>query len=458
MTSEYQFLEEKLSGTAGLYATDLALIRLGRDESYWADENEPTLDRLAVFVHEYAHYLHNFSTITGVYGFLTSLRRFRLFANTVDEAGRGRGSEVLKPLEQTEYQHTTRLRTHMAGSLAMPHDLRDASREALEIVDWEFHTHSVTLVSQTEELRGVRIRIKAGDPHAQVEGKFELGAHVLSESVAWEMERVLFESQQVDLSSLESVPTWPYKFARRFLEHATGQPVDSRLVCRVVLLALQCTDPGVAFVHLAGALKDRGVRSFDEVIDAARLQCVSELTRILPGVIELLRKEIEPFAERRPLHRALTRLVDSAIQLLALRAERTFFEIEVVQKESGQALVELIKTFPPCPIIHAVDGGEEIFYLSDAEPDPVNAKSLGVTQTALQFAALHYRPNEILATDSVPPRPCRFFGSCRAPQAASAPERCSAQPWTSFDPSLTEQCWFGQGVAVTRSYRPAEGR
>jgi hypothetical protein len=451
MSSQFPLLEEQFAGAAGLYATDLALIRLGRDESYWAEGNDPTLDRLAVFVHEYAHYLHNFSTVAGIYGFVTSLRRFRLFANTVDDGGRSHGSVVLKTHELAEYQGTVRFRTHLAGALTVTRSLRVASNESLEILGWTFHDQRVDLASQAIDLRGVSIQVRAGSPNATMEEAFELGSHVLSESLAWEMERILFEAQGAELSALDRVSVWPYKFARFFLEQVTGGQVESSVVAKIALLALQSTDPGVAFVDLAAALRDRGNRSPADIVEVARQQFVSDVTRIQTAMVTSLRKEAEPFQLRTSLYRAFTSLIETAAQLLSLRLQQAFFELNAIARQDGTGLVEMIKSFPPCPIIHLTDAGEEIFYLSDAEPDPTAATNFGVAQAALQFAVPHYGPSEILPTTSVRPTACRFFGSCRAPQAMQASECCRERPWESFDPTHREQCWYGQGVAVTRS-------
>ncbi|MBX3624110.1 MAG: hypothetical protein KF892_03775 [Rhizobacter sp.] len=454
MNSSFPFLEEQFAGSAGVYSTDLALIRLGRDESYWVEENPATLDRLAVFVHEYAHYLHNFSTLAGIYGFVTSLRRLRLFSNTVDESGRSLGSGVLDPTALREYEGTMKFRVHLAGTLGLPNLFHAASLASFEIVGWDFGSQQVNLASQVMMLNSVRVRVRAGSPGAYCEESFDLGSHVLSESVAWELERILFETQKADLSVLDEVKIWPYKFARRFLEHSIGGAVDSRIVAKVVLLALQSTDPGVAFVALAGALKDRGAQSLEEVVERCRGEFAAEFASMRGAIVSDLRTEVVAFGSRKPLHRAFSDLIDTAEALLQIRSQSEFFEIDLVESPDGAALVNMIKSFPPCPIIQPGEDRDEIFYILDREPDKVAAVSLGVAQSALQFAAVHYQLHAIAPTNQVRKLSCRFYGSCGAPQTIAAPERCKEKPWESFDPTLAEQCWYGQGVAQLRS-RPS---
>lgn len=130
--------------------------------------------------------------------------------------------------------------------------------------------------------------------------------------------------------------------------------------------------------------------------------------------------------------------------------QSAFFEVDLVETPDGTALVDMIKTFPPCPIIQPGEDRDEIFYILDRDPDLAGATALGVTQSALQFAAPHFRLDKIVPTSQLARSPCRFFGSCRAPQTTSAPERCVERPWESFDAALTEQCWYGLGVAQLR--------
>ena len=45
-----------------------------------------------------------------------------------------------------------------------------------------------------------------------------LGSHALMESLAWEIERLLFETQGADLARVDSVPVFPYKICRIVFE------------------------------------------------------------------------------------------------------------------------------------------------------------------------------------------------------------------------------------------------
>jgi hypothetical protein len=103
------------STTLGIYHRNHCLIRLKQDFSFWNPDNEPTLGRLSVFVHEYFHFIHNFSTIVGLYDFVVHLRLLRPFCNTVGFDGRSMGSSVLDSEARNEIQSLLTWRNHLRG-------------------------------------------------------------------------------------------------------------------------------------------------------------------------------------------------------------------------------------------------------------------------------------------------------------------------------------------------------
>ena len=99
------------SRTLGTYKSNLALITLQREASFWIANNESTVEHWCMFAHEYAHFLHNFSTIAGLYDFVPHLRLMGLFVRTVDVNGTSHGTDAL-----TEQEEQRRLRPCMAST------------------------------------------------------------------------------------------------------------------------------------------------------------------------------------------------------------------------------------------------------------------------------------------------------------------------------------------------------
>ncbi len=116
---EERVTELLASKNLGSYARNRSLIRLGRDTSFWNADNEPSLHRLAVFLHEYLHFVHNFSTISGIYDFVVQLRLGRIYVNTTDVSGRCRGEPSLSTTSLDEVRGLLTWRKHLRGE-AMP--------------------------------------------------------------------------------------------------------------------------------------------------------------------------------------------------------------------------------------------------------------------------------------------------------------------------------------------------
>jgi hypothetical protein len=147
VVNELQLPDRQLeSGAVGYYKTNWALISLIRSRSFWVAENEPTVERLCLFAHEYAHYLHNFSTIAGLYDFIAQLRFDRLFIRTVDSSGQANGMLVLDETERAEFGTLMKWRRHLRGDIGFPFD-------------------------ETYHRRDVKIRVIAAD---RVQGVIEL--------------------------------------------------------------------------------------------------------------------------------------------------------------------------------------------------------------------------------------------------------------------------------------------
>ncbi len=444
----------------GSYVTHQAIIKLGKDASFWLDGNEPTLARLAVFLHEYAHYLHNFSTVTGVYEFILQLRCLRLFMNTVGASGTSHGDAALGVEEKNELIALGLWQRHLAGGVQdASHGLKFPQGQ-LSVDAIRTGREPISAASQKiEALWGeVDVLVKLGPKQPQPR-TIRLGSEVLMEGIAWEIERILFISQGEDTADLDArIPDYPYKLARVVFEDIAKYEPTSAHIARILLLALQSSNPGFSFLELAQKARDlhAGGTSAADVID----QLSTEMTR-LAGVqvddlvSQTLDAEIEQFRGRGPAGRGFASMVDRCKSLLKLRRDKPFFELELVEAgvERG-SLADLIKMCPPCPVIQQMGpnvGDIEYMLLSAQAFDPALQGDLGAAQGLIQFANSHIGRNLIVPTTKARGGPCRFFGACNAPFAEQKSDSCKQVPWESFSPDADAGCWYATGVAHSRA-------
>ncbi|MDP3271258.1 hypothetical protein [Limnobacter sp.] len=455
---ETPLLDEQLAATTlGTYAPNHAIIRLSQDASFWLEENEPTLDRLAVFVHEYAHYLHNFSTTSGIYGFVATLRLLALFINTVDETGKSLGASALSAEASRELAAIVDWRLHLSGSYSQPFDMARMAQTELQVVDVSRHAATIDLSVQTLSIHRVSITLaKASDP--TIAGSFFLGTHVLMEGLAWEIERILFASQGADSGMLDSrFPTWPYKAPRAIFESIAKHSLSPEQMAQVVLLSLLNTDPGDAFIAIADIFLGNALsESPDQIIERLRDVTLKELNSIKSAMIKSLTIETDRFSSKPTIHRGLKAMMKWAIEFLEVRSGDAFFELNTIRAADRDDLVEMFKKFPPCPIIqetgpHSQD--LELFFIADRDPDHQIVNDLGVTQSLLHFASAHTNMRGIVPTPQAREGLCTFSGVCKLPLTVSSPEVCRRRPWESFAPQEGTGCWYASGVRLARSVK-----
>lgn len=458
-TEEAEFSEYLRGITLGSYARNHSLIRLGRDASFWHPQNEPTLHRLAVFLHEYLHFTHNYSTVVGLYDFFVQLRLVRLYCNTVDREGKSHGEPVLSPDAQKEARSVLEWRQHLRGSVGQ--DAFNTLRRAKShppFVRIQRSNFQLTIGPQTIETHGVAAVFDTsglGTGLASIEVK--LGGDVLMEGCAVEAECLLYEQSGASSDEIrKQVPVYPYLTARAVFEGIAGFSPTSRFFCRICVLALQSTDPGDALVQLAEACKMAGPRADEASLIGSFLSSSkgffhSAVKRILE---DSLQREVEPFAMRGRAGRGLQRMAGWASDLFNRRLGDEFFELGPVEATPDLGpIVEMLRSLPTCPVVQEIDActdSQELLYFSETEVSPELAQEIGAAQALFHLTDAHIVAGRFSETSPAVSRACPFFKACRAPIAATSPEICGKRPWESFNSAATEGCWYGIAVACSR--------
>lgn len=451
------------STAVGSYHRNHGLIRLTQDTSFWNPHNEPTLARLSVFVHEYLHFNHNFSTVVGLYDFVAQLRLLRAFCNTVDVNGRSLGSAVLTAEARAEVKNLLTWRSHLRGG-AVPH-VRSSLRRARvhpSFAGVKHYAFTTKLAAQELECDGVIAMLDGaavgmGDTPLEV----SLGSEILMEGCAVEAECILFERSGVPAEMVrDSVPAYPYLTARTVFEGIAGVSPSSKFMCSVCVLALQSTNPGEAFVQIAMACKRPGGAFNEEDEESALDQFKASSgvffrASIKRIIADLLPLEIAPFRERGRAGRGLVRMIEWCNVLLQQRIQDELFECTALDKAPDlEPLVEILRTMPVCPVIQEVDAlgqMDELIFFSDQEVPVDFVTEIAAAQSLLHFSDSHLTTDgSILPTPDAPARDGLFVNACQAPLAISKSQTCRRAPWESFNADEPLGCWYAQGVVAAR--------
>lgn len=451
------------STTLGSYHRNHGLIRLARDASFWNSHNEPTLARLSVFVHEYLHFNHNFSTVVGLYDFVAQLRLLRPFCNTVGVDGKSVGSAVLEAESLSEVKNLLAWRAHLRGS-ASPHIRASLKRLRThpQYIDSRQSVFNVKFAAQELTCHGVTVLldgVAAGLGETPIE--ISIGSEILMEGCAVEAECILFERNGMSAELIRgAVPVYPYLTARAVFEGITGVSPSSKFMCSICALALQSTDPGDAFIQIAMAC-ERYEGVLNEEAEEAMLQQFkassgnffrTSVRRILDNVLPL---EIETFRGRGRAGRGLVRMTEWCNVLFQERMKDELFEFTALDKTPDLGpLVELLRTMPVCPVIQEIDifdKTDELIFFSDQEVPMEFVNEIAAAQSLLHFSNSHLTAGgSILPTSNAPAHDCLFANACQAPLAISKSDTCRRSPWKSFNINEPMGCWYAQGVVAAR--------
>lgn len=455
---------ELQSTTLGKYHRSHSLIHLSRDGSFFHpdnldDEGTQTLFRWSVFIHEYLHFIHNFSTVVGLHDFLMALRLLGPFISTVGRAGDSSGSENLSPEARAEIESIAIWRSALVGG-ASPATTQTINRVQSHLNLASIFSQKLELAIGSTRISGVVTTACFQPPSlSKTEQLLEvrIGSEILMEGCAYEAECLIMEKNGHPIESLHQlIPNYPYRTARAIFEEISGISPSHKYLCSVCVLALQCTDPGNAFVELARSSRQlRNDISEDDLLTAFQTTSSpyfkSQIRRLLD---ELLPLEISPFLARGRAGRGLTLMINWATNFFERRLEDNLFEINALaQAPDNGPIVELLRSMPACPIMQDLDGFNEeaeLFVLSDTDIETERMEELGAAQSLLHFSGSHLLGGRILGTSNCAPRPCFFVKCCRASRERADRTVCFQSPWLSFEPNNLTGCWYAQGVAAAR--------
>jgi hypothetical protein len=439
---------EELEAPLGLYWLNQALIRLERDVNVLTAEVDGglKLSRIAVLCHEYAHFLHNFSTPAGVFQFVAQLRLLRIFTRTVDENGNCRGSAYLEKEINEKLDSTLAWFQHLTGTSFIWSQKQEIRLHKISYED----PISIEFANQTYKITSVTTVFGTSNAESANPQACKLGTLVITEGLAWEIERLIYTSVDESTEGLDQrTPQAPYKLARCVFEGVSGCSPNAETMAKILLLSLFSSDSGLALIGIAKEISKRGETpletAFEHVLQKTRT------TEYLDNTIELIKAEIHGFAQRGPAGRGLAALAQRSISLLEERKTNIFFEIDAFKRiiEPG-ILSELINKYPPCPIIQVEDDSTGLILLGSQTPDQFALNDLGAAQGLLHFMWSHIDSNGIKPTKLVPPRACRFQSFCSMPIAKDPSGPCNTTPWKNFVCGMDEGCWYGVGVGCAR--------
>lgn len=452
------------SKAVAAYLPESMLIRIGPDlrilNAQGMPEPFPTAQAFGWFFHEYAHYLHNISTASGIAAFINTLELWRCFRVTVDLAAYSADSYAFAPKDKD----------HLARLLAYLDAARRNHKPKLRMI------HTPVLLTVSSYLTEVDVEGADGQPllttvvcQSEVRdqgGQTEqvtsrLGTLELLEGAAWLLEKRMVEAVNAN-ETAQSPPIFPYRVAEALAARAVpGLPEEAVLAC--ILASLQSSDAPAAFVEVLGiageALSDRKdpVAVLRERARAVAVQNEEQLERTFASL------EAE-FNGNGVMATAVRRIVGAARTSCAARRDDPFFEVDTIRilGSGNETVDQVLQRMPSCAIMQHNYGSFDAIgrdYLlsflpisTPVEGDPESG--LRIIHSLFDYVNRHRKPIHLASTGNAARGACPFYTCCSLALRQTEPEVCRRTPWEAADWSGWDEakgtCWYGAGVRITR--------
>lgn len=438
----------------------MQVITLKRDFPAFSDPENlvgfTTPEQIAMFTHEWVHYLHNISTLLGLTTFCNLTRIWSDFRWSFGPDGWSESEIVLddvtaRNIEQ-QYQIMQTLRGRSVSLLP--------SNAVLEFSCFTEADLRLVNPSHPIALNQLKCSVKYGNPAGVEFEVYEatIGTHEILECAAFLLE----ERAAIALGAMSPRPSLdPYLLVIGVARYIAPS-LDREDVLLAALASLQHPDPPRALKELLEsgedaskngldpkqAIRELGIRMLDEFWDSAE-----ETLQLIEGLFPL----DEPMGQ-------VVKLTASRMRANMLRRRsELFFELNIIEQfRNGPAsLEEAIRTYG-APILIQERYGQDRddgvdrdfcrdvmydFANQDASLQPMS-DGWRLMHAAYKFVGAHFSGGRLLSTKNAIAK-CPFYATCDNNYRKVHADHCGNQPWLAvLEDPLT--CDYAFAVHVTR--------
>jgi hypothetical protein len=407
------------------------------------------------FFHEYVHYLHNISTVSGIGAFINTIELWRIFRMTIDDTGLSKGSAALS---QPQQDHLATLRAVLNGTrgsnfpatnISNPTTLRINSIRPKVIAQSPLGDLVTALICDAE----------VWDSNNAEACIVQLGTLELLEGVAWLLEKRA--AQAVDPTvTISKPPLFPYRVVEAAIDYAVPGLSEDAVIC-CVLSALQNTDAPGAFLQVIEIAK--GGMTQGDPVAALRKATTGALNQNQAQTESVFARLESEFNSNGIFASTIQQVVGTARAALQHRLVDPFFEFTLIEemKTTLDAFTNAIRRIAPCASLQQRPGGDDDVMrdlLLSFSPPPKAGETdiedgMRVMHSMFHFIKCHRPHDGLVETARARSLPCPFYTCCNLKLRQSDPDICKRAPWKSADWSQWDAkkgvCWYGTGVRQT---------
>lgn len=434
-------------GAYGSYSIAMATIRLAplievfdQDGSSRFNENPA---EVAIFIHEYSHYIHNVSTAVGAEQTFTTGAMLGAYAQTLspNHDGTALGSAGLSGDRRRFFELAKVAFRHFAR----PWNRQDFARATgLRIQSWQ----PVSAGEGQPALFQASIMAEVDFGSERAVREIILDAQVIEEGLAYLLETTFLDDHKTVVP--DDATFMPYRILEKVVK---SYAPDARAIdmLRLGLVALNSPNPGVWL------MSQLGVSDIQDILERSlEIPTRTRWDRFYPNIVHQCSTKLEGMAKtfrgRGLLYDGIQSIVDLTRKSLHRRLREPFFDLPVIGNSMDwMRYFSNMQTFVPCEVINQRSGptsqiGRDSLLVfgkdSDRRVEGRRAFQLAVTSMVshLDNETLEILPSEGRRV------PCPFYSTCTHKLRETRAEVCARRPWTSVSEMPENRCWFAQGM------------
>ncbi|WP_199251932.1 hypothetical protein [Aeromonas veronii] len=433
------------------YLPESQIITLSNDILAFHDPENPigftNPIQFGVFFHEWIHYLHNVSTISGLSLFSIQVTLWSNFRWTMNEDKLSGGSQELSEEHIINNKNMfTYIRHGRINNNAMiPSNIQPDNVEIIffELLEKEIKNDQVTKPST----------IKCDMTWNGKIFTLYIGILEMLESAAYMLESKLVSTMgETPISARFS----PYHLVSTLASKIAPSLSNEDIIC-CIITALQYNDPPELLLSI---LKDLESQPVDE----RQLFLKSHAKKLLQiqedAVDETIRKIREMFPVHEPMGDVVKLTLDRIENNISFRKTDPFIELSIIDITSKEIcqIDEFIIQFGGCTIIQERHGEDDqierdiMYDLNNNDFDDFKSFGWKMMRAAFHFTMLHFdQHGKIKSTKELPEskyRKCPFYTSCNYKQRHDSGHICAQTPWETIKNNDCK-CYYAAAVKAT---------
>jgi hypothetical protein len=434
------------------YLPESMLIKLSSAVAPFDDTGNLVKDPLplAYFFHEYVHFLHNISTVSGILVFINTLELWRCFRTTIDGTGASSGSEGF---DSTQKDHLRRLSAYLIAARASDDPKTNITRpERIQITS--LCSQPCITGLQGELLTTLVCDAVLSDRTNSDSCIVRIGTHELLESAAWVLEKRMAEAIDPAIK-LGSPHLFPYRVVEAAVEY-TIPKLDEETVLCCVLSALQSSDAPDALDQILIIIK-QAIQARQNPMDLLRQTTVNALQQSLPRLEAEFQKLEAEFNGSGVLAVSIRRIIATAREAVKLRLVDPFFELKLIDDTKGRpdSFRDAISHIAPCAVLQGRVGPDDdierdlllSFYPSVKESELDPEDGFRVLHSVFHFIGCHRTREGFRDAETARHASCPFYTCCTLDLRKARPDICKNTPWLSADWLGWHQCIIGTQIS-----------